>query len=87
MKQTIKARLSVVPFVFSHHNLRDHAGPGTRRTLARSSPPPHHGQLVRAGEIPRVDQTARILLTFSVNRQIMRISPEVRTSQYALEML
>ena len=48
---------------------RDHAGPGTRRTLARSSPHdpsgyfavdvrpvdiPHHSQLVRAGEIPRV---------------------------------
>ena len=48
---------------------------------------PHHGQLVRAGEIPWVDQTARILLTFSINRQIMRISPEVRTSRYALEML
>ena len=53
-----------MPFVFSPHNLRDHAGPGTRRTLARSSPHdprgcfavgvrpvdlPHHGQLVRAG--------------------------------------
>ena len=48
---------------------------------------PHHGQLVRAGEISRVDQTARILLNFSVNRQIMCIFPEARTSQYALEML
>ena len=51
-------------FCILPHNLRDHAGPGTRRTLARSSPHdpsgcfavgvrpvdiPHHGQLVQAG--------------------------------------